>query len=44
MLYGNGSLRNMELLVIYEGVPKNNRNCNIARARFVVTDYVARHC
>jgi hypothetical protein len=28
----------------YEGVPKNNGNCDIARARFVVMYCVARHC
>jgi hypothetical protein len=29
---------------MYEGVSQNNRNCNIERARFVVTDCVARRC
>jgi hypothetical protein len=34
----------MKKKLMYEGVPKSNRNCNIARARFVVMDCVTRRC
>jgi hypothetical protein len=37
-------LHSVKIRIIYEGVLKNNGNCNIASERFVVTDFVASIC